>query len=147
MYGLKDTHIKKLHSVFSHYSAIEKVILYGSRAKGDYRNGSDIDLCLVGKTLDFQNLLKIEKDVDDLLLPYNIDLSIYHRIDHADLIEHIVPDKEQDIVVYCANADCDASPKLAEKLIEKGYTRVWDFEEGLAGWRKEGYEDNGKKNN
>lgn len=58
---------------------------------------------------------------------------------NADFIENVVPDKEQDIVVYCANADCDASPKLAEKLMDKGYTRVWDFEEGLAGWRKEGY--------
>jgi predicted nucleotidyltransferase len=76
MYGLKDPHIKKLHSVFTHYSAIEKVILYGSRAKGNYRNGSDIDLCLVGKTLDVFILLKIENDVDNLLLPYNIDLSM-----------------------------------------------------------------------
>lgn len=66
--------------------------------------------------------------------------SINVPADKADLIEKIVPDKEQDIVVYCANADCDASPKLAERLIEKGYTRVWDFEDGLAGWRKEGYE-------
>lgn len=66
--------------------------------------------------------------------------SINIPTEKADYIENIVPDKDQDIVVYCANEDCTASPKLAEKLMEKGYTRVWDFEEGLAGWRKEGYE-------
>ncbi len=64
---------------------------------------------------------------------------------NADLVEDIVPDKEQDIVVYCANADCDASPKLAQELMEKGYTRVWDFEEGLAGWKQEGYELKGQE--
>lgn len=66
--------------------------------------------------------------------------SINIRTDQADTIRSIVPDKDQDIVVYCANADCTASPKLAEKLMDMGYTRVWDFEEGLAGWRKAGYE-------
>lgn len=53
--------------------------------------------------------------------------------------EKVVPDKKQDIIVYCANADCDASPKAAEALIEMGYDSVWDFEEGLAGWRHAGY--------
>ena len=58
---------------------------------------------------------------------------------NAGWVENIIPDKEQDIVVYCANAECNASPTLAENLIEKGYTRVWDFEEGLAGWEEAGY--------
>lgn len=52
---------------------------------------------------------------------------------------NVIPDKDQDIVVYCASTDCDASPKLAEKLIDMGYNNVWDFEEGLSGWRSEGY--------
>lgn len=71
--------------------------------------------------------------------------SINIPAEKAELVERIVPDKDQDIVVYCANEDCDASPTLAKKLMEKGYTRVWDFEEGLAGWRKEGYELSGQK--
>lgn len=66
--------------------------------------------------------------------------SINIPTDRAETIENIVPDKDQDIVVYCANADCNASPQLAEKLMDRGYTRVWDFEDGLAGWRKAGYE-------
>lgn len=59
--------------------------------------------------------------------------------EEIDTIENVVPDKEQDIVVYCANEDCDASPNAAEALIENGYKNVWDFEEGLAGWRNAGY--------
>jgi predicted nucleotidyltransferase len=88
-YGLKESYIQQIQSIFAEYSAIEKVILYGSRAKGNYRKGSDIDLTLVGQTLDFNLLLKIENKLDDLLLPYNIDLSILHKIENLDLIEHI----------------------------------------------------------
>ncbi len=89
MNGLKDIDIKKIQRVFSNYEDIDKAILYGSRAKGNYRNGSDIDLCLVGNTLDLNILLRIENELDDLLLPYKIDLSIFHKIENADLIEHI----------------------------------------------------------
>lgn len=88
-YGLKETYIQQIQSVFAEYPAIEKAILYGSRAKGIYRKGSDIDLTLVGQTLDFNLLIKIENKLDDLLLPYNIDLSILHKIENLDLIEHI----------------------------------------------------------
>ncbi len=88
-YGLKESYIQQIQSIFAEYSAIEKAILYGSRAKGNYRKGSDIDLTLVGQTLDFNLLIKIENKLDDLLLPYNIDLSILHKIENLDLIEHI----------------------------------------------------------
>ncbi len=57
MYGLKEKHIKAINSVFSKYPQIEKTILYGSRAKGNYRNGSDIDLTLVGDDLDLKTFV------------------------------------------------------------------------------------------
>lgn len=89
MYGLKDFHIKKIHSVFAKYNAIEKAILYGSRAKGNYRIGSDIDLSLLGNGLDLNVLFNIENELDDLLLPYTFDLSILQDIENPDLIDHI----------------------------------------------------------
>ena len=89
MYGLKDIHIKKIQSVFANHSNVKKAILYGSRAKGTYRNGSDIDLTLTGENLDLSTLFKIENEIDDLLLPYKIDLSIFHKIENPDLVEHI----------------------------------------------------------
>ncbi len=89
MFGLKDTDIKLIRSVLKNYSCVEKAILYGSRAKGNYKNGSDIDLTLVGKDINLSTLLKIENELDDLLLPYKIDLSVYSKIENLDLINHI----------------------------------------------------------
>ena len=54
-------------------------------------------------------------------------------------VENVLPYKDEHIVVYCANADCDASPKAARKLEAMGYTNVSDFEVGYAGWRNAGF--------
>jgi len=89
MYGLDRKDIEQIQELFSKYPEIEKAIIYGSRAKGNYRDGSDIDLSLVGELLDINKLLKIEHQVDDLLLPYKVDLSLFHKIEDNDLIDHI----------------------------------------------------------
>ncbi|MDX1672950.1 MAG: rhodanese-like domain-containing protein [Balneolaceae bacterium] len=65
--------------------------------------------------------------------------SISIPTEDIEMIENIVPDKNQDIVVYCANEDCDASPNAASALMDNGYENVWDFEAGLAGWKNAGY--------
>ena len=62
------------------YPQIDKVILYGSRATGTYRNGSDIDLTFCGEGLTHKVLTKIDNDLDDLLLPYTIDISDFSNI-------------------------------------------------------------------
>lgn len=87
--GLSETVKEKLIGVFKKYPEIEKVILYGSRAKGNYKPGSDIDLTVVSGSLSLTQLLKIETEIDDLLLPYKIDLSLFSHIDNPDLIAHI----------------------------------------------------------
>lgn len=89
MYGLKPQTIQAIQNVFAKHPAVKKAILYGSRAKGNYRNGSDVDLTLVGEDLSLTELLAIENELDDLLLPYKIDLSIYHKIENYDLRDHI----------------------------------------------------------
>ena len=89
VFGLKDIHIKLIQSVFSSYSGVDKAVIYGSRAKGNYSTGSDIDFTLKGEDINLSTLLKIENELDDLLLPYKIDLSIFHKIEDPDLIEHI----------------------------------------------------------
>ena len=88
-YGLSGKVITAIQVVFSKYPQIEKAILYGSRAKGNYRNGSDIDLVLVGPELNLSQLFKIELELDDLLLPYKIDLALLHQIGNSDLVEQI----------------------------------------------------------
>lgn len=89
MYGLKDKVVQEIGGIFSQYPQIEKAILYGSRARGNYRNGSDIDLTLQGKGLTLTMLFRIETELDDLMLPYKIDLSIVHQIGNPDLVDHI----------------------------------------------------------
>ena len=88
-FGLTKNTIQLIQSVFSKYSQIEKVILYGSRAKGNFKAGSDIDLTIVAPKLTTTELLKIENDLDNLMLPYKIDLSLLHQIENPDLVEHI----------------------------------------------------------
>jgi predicted nucleotidyltransferase len=89
-FGLKDTTIQKICDVLAKYPQVEKAVLYGSRAKGNYKNGSDIDLTLFGgETLTMNILYRIMSELDDLLLPYTIDLSIFQHISDPDLIEHI----------------------------------------------------------
>lgn len=88
-FGLKVKDIKLILQVIDQESKVEKIILYGSRAKGNYRKGSDIDLTLMGEKLETTDLLRIENKLDDLLLPYKIDLSIFHQIENQDLVDHI----------------------------------------------------------
>lgn len=89
-FGLNEETISRIRGVFARYPQVEKAILYGSRAKGNYRDGSDIDLTLCGGaelTLDI--LYSIMQELDDLLLPYTIDLSIFSQIHDQAVIAHI----------------------------------------------------------
>ena len=88
-FGLNDSTVKKIHHVFNSYDQVDKVIMYGSRAKGNYRTGSDIDLTLFGENLDQKLCAEIADDLDELLLPYMIDLSIFEQLKHFDLKQHI----------------------------------------------------------
>ena len=76
----------------------------------------------------------------DAFMAKHIPGSINIPTDNAEIAQDIIPYMDAEIVVYCANTDCTASPELAQKLEEMGYTNVSDFEEGLAGWRSAGYE-------
>ena len=89
MFGLEHQTIQAIQGLFAQYPAIQKSILYGSRAKGNYRNGSDIDLTLIGESLTLSDQFTIEEELDELYLPYKVDLSIYHAIENEDLKEHI----------------------------------------------------------
>ncbi len=88
-YGLRHEVIEKINTVFSHYPAISEVILYGSRATDRYKEGSDIDLSLFAEDMDLATLHKIELEIDELLLPYKIDLNIFKQLKNEALKSHI----------------------------------------------------------
>ncbi len=98
-FGLTEETIKKINSVFERHKAVESVIIYGSRARGNYRKGSDIDLTIKGN-LDMETFFRIENELDDLLLPYIIDLSRLEKINNTELIKQI---HQVGIIFYRSN--------------------------------------------
>ena len=88
-YGLKVSVLNQITAVFASSSLVDAAILYGSRAKGCHRPGSDIDITLKGEGLTLRELNRIALALDDLLLPYTFDLSIYQHIDNPELLAHI----------------------------------------------------------
>ena len=88
-FGLSDWTMNDLRSVFRRHPKVRKVILFGSRAKGNFRTGSDIDLALVGEDIDHEELLRIYNDIDDLGLLYKVDLLHYEEKRGTPIVEHI----------------------------------------------------------
>lgn len=88
-FGLTDATLAKIRGTLSGYPAVEKAVLYGSRAKGNFKAGSDIDLTLQGAALTPELVATIAEALDDLLLPYMIDLSLFESIENDELREHI----------------------------------------------------------
>ena len=88
-FGLPLAAVEKIRGVLTSHPEAERAVLYGSRAKGNYKTGSDIDLTMYGDGLNHTVLLKLLDELDDLLLPWMIDLSIFRQIDSESLREHI----------------------------------------------------------
>lgn len=63
----------------------------------------------------------------------SINISVKHE-DFAERVAEVAGSKDRKVVVYCANFDCDASPKAAKKLASAGFTRIYDYEGGTEDW-------------
>ena len=87
--GLPDAALAAIRQVLTSHPEVEAAILYGSRALGRHRPASDIDLTLIGPAISAATLAHIDAELDDLLLPWMIDLSCLASIDHAALLAHI----------------------------------------------------------
>jgi predicted nucleotidyltransferase len=88
-FGLPESAIEQICAIFAAHPEIERAVLYGSRAKGNFKPGSDIDLTLFGTDLSHELLLDLLVELDDLLLPWMIDLSLFASLNHPALQEHI----------------------------------------------------------
>jgi predicted nucleotidyltransferase len=88
-YGLSERTIAQICAVLALYPTVERAVLYGSRAKGNYKPGSDIDLTLFGAGLTPGLCATMAEALDDLLLPYTIDLSVFAELKHPELEAHI----------------------------------------------------------
>ena len=88
-FSLDDASLKRMREVFSRFPQVEEVILYGSRAMGNYRPGSDIDLTIKTANPGIDLLNSLSQELDDLMLPYLFDLSFLQQIRNPELLDHI----------------------------------------------------------
>lgn len=88
-FGLPEAAVDAIRSVLRRYPQVTRATVYGSRAKGNFRPGSDLDLTLDGPQLTHGDVLRIDAALDDLMLPWKVDLSMYAQIDNTDLLAHI----------------------------------------------------------
>lgn len=89
MFGLQEHEIIALRNILASFPEVEEAVIYGSRARGTNRRSSDIDLTLKGDKLTYLQLALIDARIDDLLLPYFVDISLFKMLKDADLLESI----------------------------------------------------------
>lgn len=89
MFGLSEKTLASIRQVLADHPAVEQAILYGSRALGRQKPGSDIDLTLIGARLDGQALASIANQLEESDIPYQVDLSLLADIDNPELLKHI----------------------------------------------------------
>lgn len=87
--GLPVEAVARLLAQLGEYLEILSVKVFGSRAKGNWRLGSDLDLCLDAPGLTMARRLDLENRIDDLLLPWKVELVVMGDIDNPALLEHI----------------------------------------------------------
>lgn len=93
MFGLNENAISAIRSTFMQFPEAEKVIIFGSRAMGNFKKGSDIDLAVMGDKMNTDILMKIHVNLNEkLALAYFFDVVEYNNINNPALKEHI--DKE-----------------------------------------------------
>lgn len=88
MFGIYPKSYQEILMIFEDCLSIDEVVIYGSRAKGNYREGSDIDITLKGE-ITKEDLNKLWHKLDDSFIPYKFDISIFKDLKSESLIEHI----------------------------------------------------------
>ena len=68
---------------------MKEACLFGSRAKGNFRPGSDVDIALKGQSVNLDDVREIAYALNEEgFLPYQFDIIDYNRIDNEALREH-----------------------------------------------------------
>jgi len=88
-FGLPAATIDMIRRILAEVPTVQKAVIYGSRVKGNYKPGSDIDLTLYGDALDLDTLGRIATRLHESSIPQQVDLSVFDLLDHPGLREHI----------------------------------------------------------
>jgi hypothetical protein len=87
--GINQKSTDILNSIFSKYEEVNEVILYGSRAKGNYHERSDVDMVINNSNLDRHILGKIILDINNSNFPNTVDIQLFENLKNKKLIDHI----------------------------------------------------------
>jgi uncharacterized protein len=99
-FGFKYGDLETIIQVLSKFPEIERAVIFGSRAKGNYQKGSDVDIVIW--TTDNSNVWQLPGILnDETLLPYKFDVLNYDKIDNQELKEHI---NRAGVEIYQPNA-------------------------------------------
>jgi predicted nucleotidyltransferase len=89
-FGLPERTLKTIQELLARYPGIDQAVVYGSRANGNYRPGSDIDLTLLTDSrFTHSHLAQLRMALDDSDIPYLVDVSIFSELRNPDLLDHI----------------------------------------------------------
>ena len=89
-FGLKDSDLEYIIDVIGRFSQIKKAVIFGSRAKGNYKSGSDIDIAIYGEDINFDILARLHSMLEDESpMPYLFDIEDFTHTEHNELKEHI----------------------------------------------------------
>ena len=88
-HGLMERDRQTLFEIFEKFQEVKSVYLYGSRAKGTYKSGSDIDLAIMNGNVSPKTIRSIKAEIQDSNLPYFVDITDFTTLNHKELAEHI----------------------------------------------------------
>jgi predicted nucleotidyltransferase len=89
-FGLKDSDLNYIRQIVKNFPEIDDIVIFGSRAIGNYKPGSDIDICIKGKNISLDTVSKLKAALEDMgPLPYFVDIIDYNNIDNLELQKHI----------------------------------------------------------
>lgn len=88
-FGLSESDIATIQEVIAQFPAVERAVIFGSRAKGTAARGSDIDIALFGNNLeDITSKIHYQLE-EETLLPYFFDVLDYQQLKNQNLKDHI----------------------------------------------------------
>ncbi|HPP34606.1 MAG TPA: nucleotidyltransferase domain-containing protein [Ignavibacteriales bacterium] len=90
MHELDKNILLRIKNIVLSYGKVDKIILFGSRAKGTAKQGSDIDIALVGSNLSFSEMCRILNEIEELNLPYKVDIIQYDSLSNEDIKKDIL---------------------------------------------------------
>lgn len=88
-FGLPHGVLSSIAGVIAGVDSVKRAVVYGSRAKGNCRPNSDIDIMLYGDDITLSDLAVIDCRLDDLLLPWQIDLTARCRVTNQALLDEV----------------------------------------------------------